>query len=301
MQQTGISTTFNINTIGNTMKKIIITLCSLSFILVSAQGQLGGGPGGPPEGPGGPPDRPEVNPNIPEDVLAMRDEVRAMRETLMAERDALIESLGEDATREEIVAALAEWEAENSAALDEMRGRSDELRDAIRENRPAGIGGGPPEEVLAMRDELVSQRQALAESRREAILALGENPTDEQVRDAIEAWRAENADALEDVEGLAQQLRDSFRANRPGQAGPPDNPGLSQRRAEFRENAQAIRQNRQALRTQLRDPELGPDERKAIVEQFRDEQRTIMQERKELRRQERLDQDVEGGDSRPGG
>ena len=284
------------------MKKIILTLCSLSFILVSAQGQMGG-PGGPPESPGGPPDvdRPNTNPNLPEEVLALRDDVQAIRESLMAEREAVIESLGSDASREEIVAALVTWEAENSVALEEMRSRSAELRDAIRENRPAGIGAGPSEEVLALRDELVGQRQALAESRREAILALGEDPTDEQVRAAIDDWRAENAAALEDVEGLAQQLRDSFRANRPGQAGPPDNPGLSERRAAFRENAQAIRQNRQTLRNRLRDPDLGSGERQAIVEQFRAEQRTIMQERKELRRQERLDQGGKGGDFRPGG
>ncbi len=248
------------------------------------------------------PDTPEMNPNIPEDVLAMRDEIRAMRETLMAERDALLESLGDDATREEIVAALSAWEAENRSALDEMRGRSDELRDAIRENRPAGMGGGPPEEVLAMRDELVSQRQALAESRREAILALGEDPTDEEVREAVEQWRTENADVLEDVEGLGKQLRDSFRANRPEGAGPPDNPGLSERRADFRENVQALRNNRQELRNELQNPDLGPEDRKAIVEQFREEQRTIMQERKDLRRQERREQGGEGGDSgRPGG
>jgi hypothetical protein len=148
---------------------------------------------------------------------------------------------------------------------------------------------------------MVDLRRSLADSRRAAILALGEDPTDEEVQAAIEAWRTANADVLTEVEDLSKELRDWFRANRPGRAAPSRSQGMADRAANFRENAKALRQNRQAMRNELGNPDLTPEQRRAMIQEFREEQRQILSEQKELRRQERLNQGVGGGDRRPEG
>jgi hypothetical protein len=290
------------------MKKLIITLSSLGLLLLSAQGQVGGpgsGPMDPPTdprmGPGGPNNSGNVAPGLPEEIQAQRDDLQALRESLMAERQAVIDALGEDASREQIIAAVVQWENENSDVLAEMRAQADALREEVIANRPGFDRNPIPEDIIAQREDLNDQRRALADSRRDAILALGEDPTDEEVQAAIDQWRADNADVIADVEALAADLRDWFRSNRPGRVNAPDTPRMSQRAAAFRENAQAIRQNRQQLRNQLQDPDLTPEARRELMQQFRQEQRTILRERQELKRQERIGQAGAGGDRRPGG
>mgnify|MGYP006301386907 CR=1 FL=1 len=290
------------------MKKLIITLSSLGFLLLSAQGQMGGPGSGPMDpstdpqmGPGGPNMPDNVAAGLPEEIQALRDELQILRESLMAERQAVIDALGEDASREEIIAAVVQWENANSDVLAEMRAQAEALREEVMANRPGFDRNPIPEDIIAQREDLNEQRRALAESRRDAILALGEDPTDEEVQDAIDQWRADNAEAIADVEVLAAELRDWFRSNRPGRVNAPDSPRMSQRAAAFRENAQAIRQNRQQLRNQLQNPDLTPEARRELMQQFRQEQRTILQERQELKRQERIDQAGAGGDRRPGG
>lgn len=295
------------------MKHLIITLCSLGLMVGLAQAQPAG-PGGPPEGggfqgppadvPPPPPDimPPDVAGEIPEEIRSLHEEVKALRDSLRESRNALLESLGEDATREEKLAALTAWHEENAATIEEMQLLSQELRDLIRENRPGDPPFGEvPEEIQVLRDELHEKRQSLAESRRDAILALGEDPTDEAVRDAIEAWREANADAIAEVRDLAVELRDWFRENRPGRPGPAITPGMAQRRADFRANVREMRQNRRDFGKQMANPDLSEEERQEIIATFREEQRQLIEERKELKRKERADQGGAGGDRRPGG
>jgi len=274
------------------MRKLIITLCSLCLMLGTAQAQQAG------PGPGPIGDRVF---EMPEEVVVLHNEVQALRETLKESRDALIAELGNEATAAEKIAALALWREENSVTIDELRTLSQELWALIRENRPDGRWAEIPEVVLTMREELKDARLALAESRREAILALGEDPTDEAVREAIAAWREANADALADVQSLAMELRDWFRDNRPQRPVRPHSPAMVQRRAEFRDNVAEMRQNRRELAQKMGDPELTPEARREIMQQFREEQRALLQERKALKRQERIDQGGGSGDRRPGG
>jgi hypothetical protein len=277
------------------MKKLIITLFSVGLALNLAQAQ--------PNGPGGPPDivPPELGNEIPEEIVLLHGEVKAMRDSLRESRRAALQDLGEEATREERMAALDDWRAENSEEIEEVRSLSGELRDLIRENRPDGPWMDVPEEILALREELKVQRQALAESRREVMAGLGEDPTDEEVREALEGWREANADAIEEAKGLSDELREWFRANRPDRPGAAITPRMALRRAAFRENVREMRQNRIALRNELQNPDLTEEERQEIMATFREQQRELMRERKALKRKQRINQGGVGGDRRPGG
>jgi hypothetical protein len=291
------------------MKKLIITLCSFGLLLGVAQAQPMGpndpGFSGPPaDMPAGPPEgRPQLPPDfeMPEEVVALHEEVRMLRDAIRDSREAALAALGDDATVEERIVAMTLWREDNAASIEEMRALSQELWELIRENRPDGRWAEIPEVILALREELKDSRIALAESRRDAILALGENPTDEAVREAIDAWREANVDALADAQALAMELRDWFRENRPERPVRPNTPGMAQRRAEFRDNVAAMRQNRRELAGQMANPELTPEQRQELIQAFREDQRELLQERKALKRQERIDQGGVGGDRRPGG
>jgi hypothetical protein len=293
------------------MKKLLITLISMGLMLGSMQGQMqgpgdgtGDGAGGP--GDGGlmfdpPPPPQDLDPEVLAEITELYDAVKAIRTDLRTSREAVIEALGPDATREEKIAELTVWREENADTFEEMRALSEELRTLIQENRPDRPVIDIPEDILADREALKDRRIALAESRREAILALGEDPTDEAVREAIEAWRTENAAEIEAVRALAKSIRDWFRENRPGRDGRIMTPRMLQRRLAFRENVAEMRQNRMQLREQMQDPTLTEQERKALMQNFRQQQRELMSERKQLKREERINQGEGGGDRRPGG
>ncbi len=273
------------------MKAYILISSGLLLTVVSASAQFQGPPPGPP------PFRGEV----PEEVQDLHTQIDAIRSSLKVSRKAAI-ALGEDPTREAVMAAVAAWHTDNEATLAEMETLTAQLRTLIQENRPGDTNRPAiPEETIQARDELKTRRDALADSRREAILALGESPTDEAVRAAIEAWRTANADEIASVEAMAAELRDSFRGMRPDRPGPHTDAGMVARREGFKENAEALRQNRQELRQQMQDPSLTPEERRTLMQQFRDEQKEVLQARRELLRQKRNAQAGAGGDRRPGG
>lgn len=290
------------------MKRLLITLCSFGLVMGLAYGQQSGPGDGFGDGSGnmeGPmhevPPLPDVDPEVLEEITALHEQVTAIREDLRVSREAVLADLGPEATREERVAALTLWRDENALTFEEMRALTEELRQLIQENRPVGPIVDVPDEIIAQRDQVRERRMALAQSRREAILALGENPTDEAVREAIEAWREQNAAEIEAVQALALQVRNWFRENRPNRPGAFETPRMTQRRTEFRESIRTLHQNRQQLRTQMRDPSLTDEERQQLMQAFREEQRDLMRERQMLKRQERLDQGGAGGDRRPGG
>lgn len=274
------------------MKSFILLSSGLLLTVVSVSAQF--------QGP--PPGRPPFMGEVPEEVKDLHTQIDAIRDSLKTSREAAIASLGEDPTREAVIAAVAVWQTENAATIAEMEGLTAQLRTLIQENRPADPNRPEiSEETLQAREALKSRREALADSRREAILGLGENPTDEAVRAAIEAWRTANADEIAAVEALAAELRDSFRGMRPDRPGMHQDAGMMARREGFKENAEAMRQNRQELRQQMQDPNLTPEERRALMQQFRDEQKDVLQARRELLRQKRTAESGAGGDRRPGG
>lgn len=291
------------------MKRLIITLSALGLLFGMAQAQQNG-PGGnfdmpPPDSM--PPDyTPPLPPEgfdgeIPEEIVVLRDEIKTIRDALRVSREAVLEELGEDASRAEKVAALALWREENDASFVEMRTLTEEMRDLIHEYNPDGPWSEIPDEIILKREDLHMKRTALAESRREAILALGENPTDEEVRAAVEAWREDNAEAIAETQALAMELREWFRESRPHREPPVITPGMRHRKQEFRRLTHEVRENRRDLRQDLRNPDLTEEERLELIQVFREEQRELMRERKQLLRQQRLNQGGVGGDRRPGG
>jgi phosphoglycolate phosphatase-like HAD superfamily hydrolase len=284
------------------MKKILLPLTALALITSGAHAQPTPPDFTPPPPPETLPPEPPMPPEleIPEEILDLHAEVKMLREELRESRRAVLEELGDEATRDEIAAALSAWREANRTTLEEMRALTRELRTAIRENRPGPGGVEIPDEVIEMRGDLREQRKALAESRRAVVEALGEDPTDEEIRTAIEQWREDNADAIAETRALAKEIRTWFRENRPERPGDGPPAHILQRRAAFKDNARDIRQNRRQMAAALRNAETEED-RKQIVQEFREEQRQLIRERKELKRQQRQDQVGAGGDRRPGG
>ncbi|NBD39171.1 MAG: hypothetical protein GVY10_11445 [Verrucomicrobia bacterium] len=285
------------------MKKILIPLSALALIVQGLQAQGTPPDFTPPPPPENMPPEPPMPPEmeIPEEILDLHAEVKMLRDELRESRRAVLEELGDEATRDEIAAALSAWRDDNMTTIEEMRALTEELRDAIRENRPGPGGFEIPDEVVELRGELQEQRKALAESRRAVVEALGEDATDEEIRAAIEQWREDNADAIAETRALAEEIRTWFRENRPERPGGGPPAHVLQRRAAFKDNAKQIRQNRQEMAKKLRAAGNNKEERKQIVQQFREEQRQLIRERKELKRQQRQDQVGAGGDRRPGG
>ena len=263
------------------MRKYLVTLFALGLGFSLVLGQH--------EGPGGSMD-PAIEFEVPEEIQVLRTEMETLRATLRESRQTLLQQMEQEgATYEEKVQALAQWREDNSEQIAEMQQLANQLREMIRELRPDPLE--IPADVQQVREQVRVLRQELAQSRRQAILDL-EDPTDEEIRAAIEAWREQNQVKIQQVQELAAQIRNWFREHRPDRP-PPDVTGeMTQRRAQFRNNIQEMRQ----LRHQLMDPELTPEEHDALREQ----QRLLLQERRVLMRTKRNQEGGVGGDRRPG-
>lgn len=299
------------------MKKVVISLIAASLALSAAHGQnqFGSGDGSatgngsgyqggfdippPPDGPPPPMDFSQVE--VPQEILDLRTAVVDARDLVRTERAALIESLGEEATPEDVQAALQAWRAlpETEAAFDDLRSAQAELREAMKVYRPVPPVIEVPEEIQAKMDDLKGLREDLKASREMVIQALGEDATDEEIRAALEDWRTVNVEAIDATKALAEEVRAWHRENRP-QRDQRVREGIRDRRQAFRENAVELRQAHRGLREELANPDLTPEQRREMIRQFREEQRDLLKERKQLRRGGRFNDDGEGGERRPG-
>jgi len=291
------------------MKHKLIALLSIGALtmgsLTMAQ-NMGPGPGpGPSEPPpGGPPEMMPPDIELPEEVAVVREELLALRQELAASRQAVVDALADDATREDRRAALDAWRnSEDTAALmEDIHALNQELRAALDE---LGIGGGwgpveVPEEIQESRDAMRELAQALGESRRAVIDALGEDATIEERRAALDTWRLEHEAELAELAVLREEVGGWMKDNRPDRGRRPGRGGEMNRRVqEFREGAVLMRAARERLRTQLASAETE-EERREIISQFRARFRDLMQDRKELKRLSRLEGQGAGGDRRPG-
>lgn len=80
--------------------------------------------------------------NLPTDVQDLVDQFRAGRDALLAERRALLDSLGEGATEEEIRAALGELREASREAIRAQRDLARQLRNELRQLRRDRAGDG---------------------------------------------------------------------------------------------------------------------------------------------------------------
>jgi uncharacterized protein YukE len=246
-----------------------------------------------------PPPPPPVN--LPEGVIALRTEMQTLRTELAASRAELLASLA-GVTREEFAAAMEAWSLENADKFEAVKDIAETIRDIMQDFVPERPTPPViPQEVLDLRAALHDVRVALGDSRKEAIDGLTD-PAD--IRAAIEAWREVNADAIAAMEALAAELRTAMEAIRPVHTPrplPQVNAALAQLREQVRTNHEAMKTIRQQLNAGLQAA-TTPEERQAAIRDFREAQRTYMQQLKELKRQNRVgDGDISGGERRPGG
>jgi len=227
---------------------------------------------------------------VPQDILDIRAELASLREALHLDREALLATLV-DATDEEKMAALSEWRAEHEADFLAIQDLAAQLRALVEEYRP-DMHFPIPEEIQAKRLQLREMHQNLAQSRRQAILAL-EDPTDEEIRATVEAWKAENAEAIAATKALSEEIRNWFRENRPHRPPPEVTREMTRRRARFKENSTEIRQIRHQME--------GLDSESGEYAQLQEQLRSLLHERKQLMRNKRTGEGGVGGDRRPGG
>lgn len=146
------------------------------------------------------PERPE-RPSVPEEIVASRQELAGLRSELAESRATVLSGLGEDATRDEIAEALAEWREENAETIEKASDLQSVIDAWFAENRPAQRG--PRHEVDP---DLAERRMNFRESAR----AMRENraAAREQMRDAT----AEEREAL--IKQLREQQRDLLEERR---------------------------------------------------------------------------------------
>jgi len=250
-----------------------------------------------------PPMPPEDIPDfeVPDEIVDLRNELKETREALRTSRQAALDALPDDATREDKVAALREWQAANADAIADAQTIAGKLREAIRENRPDREPPVEvPDDIVEAREDLKSIRAGLATSRRELLEGLREEGASaEEIKAELETWREANADDIAAAKELATTVRDWFRENRPERPNRGRGPEMRERRADFRENAVAMRQARTSLREDL-EGLTGP-ERRERIRQFREDQKDLMDERKQLKRELRQSGDDSVGGDRRGG
>jgi hypothetical protein len=145
-----------------------------------------------------------------------------------------------------------------------------------------------PEDLQGVWTELEQARTALHASRQLVLSNLGDDASDETIKTALQQWAAANADEIDVVRGLAQQIRDYIRENRPEREDVEVTDEMLRRRMRFRENTREMRQ----LKNQYANGEI----QKA---QFREQMGDLLRERKQLMRRKRGDEAGGGGDDGP--
>jgi hypothetical protein len=294
------------------MKMKNITLLSIGLgLLMSpaiAQDQGGNGPGHADDRPSDPA-RIGGGGQVPEELREMRGDLQDLRSEIRDSRQAVLTGLDPEATPAERRAALADWQAANADRIAEAELLAETLRAAIQENRPGERPDRPerperpnvPEEIAEKQAERNSLQSQLAEARAALIAQLRAEGADaDAVAAAMATLREENADLIAQIQGLGQEISTWAQSQRPDRGVRPQNTEMDERRAEFAQNAREMREARANLGQQMRGP-MDPEERQALIEEFRQNQRELMEEQKELRRQQRSGGgDDLGGDRRPG-
>ena len=159
-----------------------------------------------------------------------------------------------------------------------------------------------PDELQSAIDDYQAIQAALREDLAGQIESL-ENPTREEVRALTDQFKADNEDTLMAQRELAQSIRDEVSAirmeNAPDPADIPE--AVLEAREQFREQRAAMVAARQQLREDLAAA-TTEDERKALIEAFRQQQRENVQDIRELRRSVREQlRDGDDSDRRGGG
>ncbi|MCD8482315.1 MAG: Atg14 domain-containing protein [Verrucomicrobia bacterium] len=223
------------------MKRQLLYLClaaGISTLAVNAQQQTQAGPGPRPEPVVAPQPLPQPSP----EVVALRTELHALRTELEASRRAILEALGRNPDREAVVEALAAWRTEHADLIAEVEAIATEIRTLMADVRPGPMPVRPiPETISVLRSELVELRTELAKSRASVIAELGPDATMEDIRLALASWHAENAEAIEAMRSLSQEIAAWMRENRPTRPERPmENSAIRERREEMQQSTATL-------------------------------------------------------------
>lgn len=133
-----------------------------------------------------------------------------------------------------------------------------------------------PEDVEAAKDAILAARTVLRASR-EALMATLEGKTREEIRAAVEEWKAlpENKAQADIIRENMVIVRTWFRENRPPRPDPVVTEEMQERREKFRRISRRIHTLKQEL-------EADPDN-----EELKSQLRNLLQERKRLMRKRR--------------
>jgi hypothetical protein len=127
-----------------------------------------------------------------------------------------------------------------------------------------------------------------------------EGATPEEIAAAVAVWREENSATISEIQDLNQDLAVWAQTNRPDRPERPETPEEADRRAEFLQNARELGDARKGLSEDMRGAS-NPEDRQAMMEEFRQNQREKMEEQKEIRRQQRVSGESDAtGSRRPG-
>lgn len=204
---------------------------------------------------------------------------------------------------EDAIALREQLQAERAAIqsqIADLRQTSNQLKEQMK---GLGMERGEmieiPEELQAARDALRELSKTLADSRRAAVetalAALADDATVEEKAAArtaaLEAWSADeaNAAALAERDALRETVSSQMSEYRPdGGMREGATETVRNRIREFRNSAEfaAMKEERAALREQL-DASETEEEKEALIAAFREKYKDLIQERRELKREER--------------
>ena len=140
-----------------------------------------------------------------------------------------------------------------------------------------------PDELKSKMEAYKKESQALRQELKAAIGKI-EKPTREQISEATSAFRVANKDRYESQKGLIVDIRDGLKALRPER---PEKPELSDEAKALREKHAALLksmgENKKALHDAL--SKASEEERKELIENFRQEQAKLAQELKALHKE----------------
>jgi len=223
-----------------------------------------------------PPGRPPLpHPDMPPELKELFDEVQKGRETLQESRREAVEDLPADASRGERRAALAKWYRQHAEDLARQEQREWELREMqalyMAANTPEDRV--MPPEIQHKVEELRKVGRELLVARQEVLRQLGSMPSIREREQALERFRSEHQQQIEEIRERMADLKRWWQTEGSAWRGPR---GLAERREVFAEEAQRWREEREQLRRDLEAAQ-SEDERAALIQAFREEQRAHFQ------------------------
>lgn len=245
----------------------------------------------------------ELPAEVQEQVDALKEARQSLRETLKTD---YLGALGADATAAERAAAIAQYKEDYADEIAANRELAKETFESVKENLPDRPEVS--EEVQALIDEQKAARAELKTALKARLATLPEGATRAEVKAAVQAFNAENAEAIAANKALRQEIRAMVKeANKADDsvaltAEVVDreelSPELAKARNAFQNQRRELLANAKSERAMLRD--LSADERAEALVQLRSELRDDLRDLKEARREFIKDQiGQELGDRRP--